>query len=492
MSLCINPDCPKPQNLDSNMFCLACGSELLLDGRYRVVNQLGKGGFGCTYEVRELSKTVINNSGLPKILKLLINNQPKAVELFQREADVLAKLNHPGIPVVDRDGYFTFLPRGATQPLHCLIMEKISGIDLRKYMRRRGNQPISESLAIEWLNQAALILREVHQRQFFHRDIKPSNIMLNQDGQLVLIDFGAVREITETYLAKHSDGDITGIHSPGYTAPEQLNGQAVLQSDFYSLGRTFVYLLTGKKPNDMFDSATGRLNWRSHAPQVSTLFADLLDQMMAFAPNKRPANADEILQRLQEINPTLQPSPPAIAPATDPDPAANLPPTVITPVPTPEPAPIPQGYMPYNPPQPQPEPASAPTSNPPDLLMKRARGKITSAWITGVLFGLLYLLFSFDETGLGVVIAQVLLALLFFGLAFGIYKGNRVCAVAQLLLFALYFVYVIWLAIFMPIASGTTEKAIFILLAGFLCYFAYRGVVGTFAYQKLIKSQRNH
>jgi serine/threonine protein kinase len=119
MSLCINPDCPKPQNIDSNMFCLACGSELLLDGRFRVVNQLGKGGFGRTYEVRELPKTISTSSGLPKILKLLINNQPKAVELFRREAEVLAKLHHPGIPAVDRDAYFTFQPRG--QLRRCIV-----------------------------------------------------------------------------------------------------------------------------------------------------------------------------------------------------------------------------------------------------------------------------------------------------------------------------------------------------------------------------------
>jgi serine/threonine protein kinase len=469
MSLCINPDCPKPQNLDSNMFCLACGSELLLDGRYRVVNQLGRGGFGNTYEVREVVRTTGNNSGLPKILKLLINNQPKAVELFRREADVLAKLDHPGIPSVDPDAYFTFLPRGAQKPLHCLIMEKISGIDLRKYMRRRDNRPISESLAIEWLNQAAIILREVHQRQFFHRDIKPSNIMLNQDGQLVLIDFGAVREMTETYLAKHSGGDVTGIHSPGYTAPEQLNGQAVLQSDFYALARTFVYLLTGMKPNDMFDSASGNLHWRSHAPQVSSLLADAIDQMMAFAPNKRPVNADEILLRIHELNPAFASHASTAAPIPD------LPATLINPIPAHPPA-----------------SNAPPRSHPPDLLLKRAKGKMKSAWITGVLYGSALLAYAFAEIDFTFTSVWIVSALMFFGLAFGTYKGNRTCAITQLILVGLHFGYVVWLVVFIPVAISITEKAIGILLIGLFFYLAYRGVVGTFAYQKLIKAQRNN
>lgn len=82
MSLCINPLCSKPQNRDDELFCLTCGSELLLQGRYRVMRQLGGGGFGLTFEVNE----VRNNA--PKILKVLINNQPKAIELFQQEAAV--------------------------------------------------------------------------------------------------------------------------------------------------------------------------------------------------------------------------------------------------------------------------------------------------------------------------------------------------------------------------------------------------------------------
>jgi len=81
MSYCINPNCPKPQNSDNQLFCAACGSELLLPGQYRILGKLGSGGFGTTYEV--------DDAGTAKVLKVLHLNEPKAISLFQQEAKVL-------------------------------------------------------------------------------------------------------------------------------------------------------------------------------------------------------------------------------------------------------------------------------------------------------------------------------------------------------------------------------------------------------------------
>lgn len=132
--------------------------------------------------------------------------------------------------------------------------------------------------------------------------------MLKPDGQLVLIDFGTVRQVTNTYLAKVGGGrEVTGIVSPGYTPLEQVNGKAVPQSDFYALGRSFVYLLTGKHPIDFAeDSQTGALSWRDSAPQVSQGLVNLIDDLMAPFPGKRPLSTQEILQRLD--TPTRFPS----------------------------------------------------------------------------------------------------------------------------------------------------------------------------------------
>jgi serine/threonine protein kinase len=124
MILCINPHCQNPNNSDGEKFCQSCGSELLLHAHYRVIRRLGGGGFGVTYEVTD------TRNSTTKVLKVLINNQQKAIELFKQEAQVLQNLNHPGIPKVELDGYFVFFPRESKEPVHCLVMEKIVGIDL--------------------------------------------------------------------------------------------------------------------------------------------------------------------------------------------------------------------------------------------------------------------------------------------------------------------------------------------------------------------------
>jgi eukaryotic-like serine/threonine-protein kinase len=295
MSYCINPQCPQPQNTRQPLFCQSCGSELLLEGCYRVIRTLGGGGFANTYEV--------DDSGTAKVLKVLFNTHPKAVELFQKEAEVLSILQHPGIPKVDSDGgYFTYLSRNQ-EPLHCLVMEKIEGMNLEEYLTQRHYQPISERAAVRWLKQLAEILHKVHQQQYFHRDIKPPNIMIRPNGQLVLIDFGTAREVTQTFINKVAGQQVTGIISAGYTPREQMNGKAVPQSDFFALGRTFVYLLTGKSPDSFSeDSRNGELIWRDHAAGISDKLVEFIDYLMAPFPGNRPQDTQEILQKLAEFD----------------------------------------------------------------------------------------------------------------------------------------------------------------------------------------------
>jgi serine/threonine protein kinase len=273
-------------------------SGLLLQERYRVVRKLGQGGFGQTFEV--------DDQGIPKVLKVLRldrfqnpEGKKKVVSLFQREATVLSRLQHAGIPKVEPDGYFEIVePTG--EIMHCLVMEKIEGLNLKQWLEKRDNQPISQEQAIAWLKQLSDILDQVHQQELVHRDIKPSNIMLKPDGQLVLVDFGAVREITDTFLENNVTGTV--IISTGFTPPEQAEGKAVPQSDFFALGRTFVYLLTGRNPADFErDPRTGKLNWRESAPQISQQLADLIDYLMAIFPGRRPQTPKIILRCLEEV-----------------------------------------------------------------------------------------------------------------------------------------------------------------------------------------------
>ncbi|EAW33769.1 Serine/Threonine protein kinase with WD40 repeats [Lyngbya sp. PCC 8106] len=290
----------------------------MLQGRYHVTKQLGGGGFGKTFEITD------DHTGINKVVKVLLKEHPKAVQLFKQEAKVLSKLQHPGTPKVDKDGYFTFMPKGGKEPIHCLVMEKIEGANLQDWMKSRKKEPISQEQAIEWLKQLAEILDKVHSLNYFHRDIKPQNIMRKPDGQLVLIDFGTAREETDTFIAKMEGGqNVTGIISPGYTPPEQANGKAVPQSDFFALGRTFVYLLTGKPPTAYPENPrTGKLLWRKGAPNISTQLSDLLDYLMATFPGNRPQTPQVILKCLREIDLT-QPVSPKVTPDPPPKPPSK-------------------------------------------------------------------------------------------------------------------------------------------------------------------------
>lgn len=310
MSLCINPHCRQPNHPDNSasQVCQSCGSELLLQGRYRVMRLISsQSGFGRVYEAYE--------QNVPKIIKVLkdgYNHNEKVLELFRREGQVLGKLNHPGVPQVDADGYFQYFPKGSSDPCHCLVMEKIDGPNLKQWMVQQGNHPISESQAMLWLTQLTDVLHLVHRHHYFHRDIKPENIMLRSSGQLVLVDFGAAREMTPTYMGHLGDSNITAVSSAGYTPPEQEQGQAVPQSDFYAMGRTLIYLLTAKLPNDptIYDPRSNAFRWREHAPQISSALADFVDELIAPAAANRPATTDVILERLGQLRSAQMTLPP--------------------------------------------------------------------------------------------------------------------------------------------------------------------------------------
>ncbi|MHC5595856.1 MAG: protein kinase domain-containing protein [Nostoc sp.] len=299
MSLCINPVCPKPNhpNNHQNRFCQSCGSHLELLGRYRVTSLLSdKTGFSKVYEAYE--------QDTPKILKILkqdLSGDTKAVELFQQEVTVLGQLKHPGIP--KEDSYFQYQTRNGLV-LHCIAMEKIDGYNLEEWLKQQQNSPISQEQAIDWLRQLIAILDVVHGKKYLHRDIKPSNIMIRSPiekgwGNLVLIDFGTASEITKTYQDQLSNGDkMTALMSSGYSAPEQMNGQAVPQSDFFALGRTFVFLLTGYHPLEMYDVQHNLLHWQNHAIHISPLLLNLIDWLIATDIEKRPVNNQQILHYL--------------------------------------------------------------------------------------------------------------------------------------------------------------------------------------------------
>lgn len=294
MSYCINPRCHKRHNPEDLAHCQSCGCSLLVNDRYKLVRPLRE-----LYELNPTEIFEVDDRGTAKVMKVLNSDRPKLVELFQQEAQVLQRLQHLGIPQVD--AYFVVSLGDSEKKLYCLVMEKIEGQNLKQWLEENG--PISETTAIEWLKQLLNILAQVHSAKLLHRDIKPSNIMLRPNRQLVLIDFGTVRELTRTYINKLGWSDVTQVYSVGYTPPEQIEGQAVVESDFFALGRTFVHLLTGIYPAELpKNPQTNQLIWRDRAPQVSTWLAYLIDELLAPLPQHRPGNAQSILERLVERN----------------------------------------------------------------------------------------------------------------------------------------------------------------------------------------------
>ncbi|WP_263480219.1 serine/threonine protein kinase [Oscillatoria salina] len=305
MKLCLNPSCPNPRdivNADQEI-CQHCGNSLLLRGRYSVSDVLGESGFGKTYQVYD------RRLETAKVMKVLTINHPKSVALFQQEAQTLMQLRHPGLPTVEKDGFFTISFPNSQEKSYCLVMEYLAGINLEKWDQQQLIKPINEATVINWLKQLVEILEKVHQQLFFHRNIKPSNIILQADGQLGLIDFGSTKEVAIAHLAGvcgTSKG--YGIVSPGYTPGEQAIGKAVPQSDFFALGRTFVYLLTGKEPSDLVeDPRTGALLWQHRVTGISQQTINLIDYLMAPESKDRPHNAEIILQQLRRIERSFQP-----------------------------------------------------------------------------------------------------------------------------------------------------------------------------------------
>jgi len=301
MSYCLNPACPNPENLLDTELCQACGSKLLLRDRYRVIQELGHGGFGATFLAKDESlpgspycviKQLRPAVSSPNVLQM-------ARDLFRREAKTLGKIgNHPQVPrLLD---YFE-----ANQEFY-LVQEYISGSTLQQEVKKNG--PFTEAGVKQFLSEVLPMLQYIHSNQVIHRDIKPANLIRRtQDKKLVLIDFGAVKDKVNPTRANASEQTALtayAIGTPGYAPPEQMSMRPVYASDIYALGVTCVYLLTGKSPKDLdYDPTTGEMMWDRHV-HVSEHFATVLHKMLDMSVRHRYQSANEVLRAL-DLEPYL-------------------------------------------------------------------------------------------------------------------------------------------------------------------------------------------
>ncbi|MBE9225193.1 tetratricopeptide repeat protein [Phormidium sp. LEGE 05292] len=267
-----------------------------LRGRYQIIRQLGSGGFSTTFVAKDLDlpgqplcvvKQLKSNDSDPSVLQTVRR-------LFDTEAQVLYRLGkHEQIPQL-------FAHFEESQEFY-LVQEYIQGEDFGQELLT--GKTLNESQLIAFLQDILKTLAFVHEQDVIHRDIKPSNLIRRQkDGKIVLIDFGAVKEIRSLVL--HSGEQMTGtilIGSSGYMPSEQLKGKPRFNSDIYAVGVTAIQLLTGVSPDEFEENVeTGEMIWREHA-SISNELAVILEKMVRSHFRDRYQSVKEVLFDIDKL-----------------------------------------------------------------------------------------------------------------------------------------------------------------------------------------------
>ncbi|NEO54185.1 MAG: protein kinase [Okeania sp. SIO3B5] len=269
----------------------------ILRHRYKIISELGKGGFGTTYLAVDLD--------LPDrpqcVVKQLTPSDPRpqvfqvAKKLFDKEAKILHRLGkHEQIPQL-----FAYFEEGGQ---FYLVQEFIEGNDLTNEIY--PGKKISEKQAIQLLTEILSVLRYVHQQNVIHRDLKPQNIMRRKsDGKIVLIDFGAVKEIKGLTVIRGGQTSITiAVGTPGYMPIEQAAGQPKFCSDIYAVGMITIEALTGVDVNHFpKDSSTGEIIWKNRV-NVSDDLGRVLEKMVLYDWRDRYQSIDEVIAEIRVGN----------------------------------------------------------------------------------------------------------------------------------------------------------------------------------------------
>ncbi len=287
---------------------------ITLSSRYSIIRHLGGGGFAQTY-LAEDKQLPGNHLCVVKQLKPQATD-PETLQvarrLFDTEAQVLYKLgNHDRIPRL-----FAYFEEN--QEFY-LVQEFIEGHDLGQEITPAspGNAGVmQEDQVICILQEILEILDFVHQQNVIHRDVNPRNILRrDRDGKLVLIDFGAVKEITTQITNPQPKNSLSvSIGTPGYMPSEQAHGNPKLSSDIYAAGAIAIQFLTGINPHQMPKNPdTEEIIWQDKT-SVSPEFAKILDKMVKYDFRQRYSSAGETLQAIKELKNSFSGTVPVLPP----------------------------------------------------------------------------------------------------------------------------------------------------------------------------------
>lgn len=279
-------------NSDGNRFCIHCGEPLplgvglVVDNRYRIIRQLGQGGFGRTYLAEDRNKshqTCVLKEFAPQVQEQ--QDLQKAKELFEREASVLKTLQHPQIPRF----HASLQVKIGSKDFFFLVQDYIDGDNFDQLLEQRQSQgkAFSEQEIITLLQQILPVLSYIHSRDVVHRDISPDNLIWRRSDHMpVLIDFGGVKQLpaSQGFWFTKLAVNHTLLGKKGYAPEEQLRqGKVFYNSDLYSLAVTALVLLTGKEPQKLYDSYQGIWYWGKEI-NVSIQLETLLKKMLAYKP----------------------------------------------------------------------------------------------------------------------------------------------------------------------------------------------------------------
>ena len=259
--------------------------ELIIE-QYRIIDFLGEGLGGITYKALDLKS---NDYVAIKVLSLQQMSNWKIMELFEREAHILAQLKHPAIPE-----YLNYFQLDSDREKRWYLVQKfISGQSLDTLVENGWRT--TEEEVIDLATQILEVLTYLHSFNppVIHRDIKPQNIIRQSDSKVYLVDFGAVTDIYRQTLI----GSSTIVGTYGYMPPEQFRGQVFPATDLYGLGATLLYLLTYSSPAE-FPQKKLKIDFRSSV-KVSEDFGDWLETMLEPIVEDRFETASEALAVLK-------------------------------------------------------------------------------------------------------------------------------------------------------------------------------------------------
>jgi len=276
----------------------------LIDNRYLLQRQIASGGMATIYAGLD---TRLDRPVAVKIMHAHLANDEAFVSRFIKEAKATAALSHPNIVSIQDQGWNEGGP-----PAVFLVMELVEGSTLRDYLNEKGSLTVEQTFQL--ITPVLSALSAAHRIGIIHRDIKPENILISKDGRIKVADFGLARNITMGQTMTAESSVVLG--SVSYLSPEQVQrGVADARSDIYAVGIVLFEMLTGSKPYSgetpiqiAYRHVNDRIpNIQTIKSEIPTSIAELVYEATAPNPDQRPKNAEDLLNKLREIQAQIDP-----------------------------------------------------------------------------------------------------------------------------------------------------------------------------------------